>query len=101
MPVQPPVNIITREVLTWRGLHLLHMPVSLCSRKVGVVLTLKGLRSKSHAKGLSDLRTPWYLGINLRGLVPVLLHVGDVVTERNDILTHLEQHFPMLPFAAA
>ncbi|CAN0509218.1 unnamed protein product, partial [Discosporangium mesarthrocarpum] len=39
----------------------------------------------------------WYLGINPRGLVPTLVHDGQVIIESNDILEHLEQAFPSPP----
>ena len=37
---------------------------------------------------------PWFLGINPRGLVPVLVHDGAVHIESNDIIQYLEQMFP-------
>ncbi len=37
----------------------------------------------------------WFLGINPRGLVPVLVHDGDVPIESNDILLHLEALHPL------
>ena len=37
---------------------------------------------------------PWFLGINPRGLVPVLVHDGAVHIESNDIIQYLEQKFP-------
>jgi glutathione S-transferase len=37
---------------------------------------------------------PWFLGINPRGLVPVLVHDGAVHIESNDILAYLEGAFP-------
>ena len=37
---------------------------------------------------------PWFLGINPRGLVPVLVHDGAVHIESNDIIQYLEKTFP-------
>jgi glutathione S-transferase len=37
---------------------------------------------------------PWFLGINPRGLVPVLVHDGAVHIESNDIIQYLERTFP-------
>ena len=37
---------------------------------------------------------PWFLGINPRGLVPVLVHDGAVHIESNDIVQYLEKTFP-------
>ena len=39
--------------------------------------------------------TPWYLGINPRGLVPALVHDGAVHIESNDIVQYLEAKFPV------
>jgi glutathione S-transferase len=36
----------------------------------------------------------WFLGINPRGLVPVLVHDGAVHIESNDIIAYLEKTFP-------
>src|ERR1700727_3009009 len=58
-------DIKTREVLAWKGIHVLH-----------------------------GTMTPWYLGINPRGLVPVLVDDGAVHIESNDIITYLEKKFP-------
>ena len=37
---------------------------------------------------------PWFLGINPRGLVPVLVDDGAVHIESNDIIQYLEKKFP-------
>ena len=90
--------------LGWEGVHLFAMPVSLCSRKVGVALALKSVPYTLHTMAKSELRTSYYLGINPRGLVPVLVHDGTVVIESNDILQYLESTFPtppLLPVDAA
>jgi glutathione S-transferase len=89
-------DIKTREVLDWKGVHVLHATGSSCSQKLRIFLNLKGIPWESH---LVDLRTnenfrPWFLGINPRGLVPVLVHNGAVHIESNDIITYLEQAFP-------
>jgi glutathione S-transferase len=92
-------DIKTREVLGWTGLHLFHHPASSCSQKVRIFLNLKGI---SYAPHLVDLLTnanitEYYLGINPRGLVPTLVHDGDVHIESNDILTYLEGVYPDPP----
>jgi hypothetical protein len=73
-------DIKTREVLGWKGVHVLHFMGSSCSQKLRIFLNLKGIKWESH---LVDLFTnenfrPWFLGINPRGLVPVLVHDGAV-----------------------
>jgi glutathione S-transferase len=89
-------DIKTREVLDWKGVHVLHFMGSSCSQKLRIFLNLKGIEWESH---LVDLRAnenfqPWFLGINPRGLVPVLVHNGSVHIESNDIIQYLEQKFP-------
>jgi glutathione S-transferase len=89
-------DIKTREVLGWKGVHVLHFMGSSCSQKLRIFLNLKGIKWESH---LVDLHTnenfrPWFLGINPRGLVPVLVHDGAVHIESNDIIQYLEKTFP-------
>ena len=89
-------DIRTREVLEWKGVHVLHFMGSSCSQKLRVFLNLKGIPWESHhidLPGNENFR-PWFLGINPRGLVPVLVHDGAVHIESNDIITYLEQRFP-------
>jgi glutathione S-transferase len=89
-------DIKTREVLGWKGVHLLHFIGSSCSQKVRVFLNLKGIAWQSHPIDLAGYENmqPWFLGINPRGLVPVLVHDGAVHIESNDIIQYLEQKFP-------
>lgn len=99
-------DIRTREVLGWRGIHVLHSPISSCSQKLRVYLNLKRLDWESHVIDLAANAnmSDWYLGINPRGLVPVLVQDGCVHIESNDILWHLEQQFPdpcLIPVGSA
>lgn len=89
-------DIKTREVLDWRGMHLLHFSGSSCSQKTRIFLNLKGIDWTSHPVDLikEENFKPWFLGINPRGLVPVLVHDGEVHIESNDILAYLEDKFP-------
>src|SRR6201988_5044158 len=89
-------DITTREGLGWKGVHVLHYMGSSCSQKLRIFLNLNGIAWESH---LVDLPTnenfqPWFLGINPRGLVPVLVLDGAVHIESNDIIQYLEQKFP-------
>jgi glutathione S-transferase len=89
-------DIKTREVLDWKGVHVLHFTGSSCSQKLRIFLNLKGIAWESHhidLPGYENLR-PWFLGINPRGLVPVLVHDGKVHIESNDIIAYLEGVFP-------
>ena len=87
--------VTTHEVHNWQGLHLLHYDLSSCSQKVRIVLRELGIDFTSRPINLmkGENRTPWYLGINARGLVPVLVHNGDVHIESNDIISYLDETF--------
>ena len=89
-------DIKTREVLDWKGVHILHFMGSSCSQKIRVFLNLKGIKWESHEVELHSNENfqPWFLGINPRGLVPVLVHDGAVHIESNDILQYLDKKFP-------
>lgn len=89
-------DITTREVLDWKGLHVFHFPFSSCSQKLRIFLSLKGAEWESHPIDLmtNENLSEWFLGINPRGLVPVLVHDGAVHIESNDILTYLEELYP-------
>jgi glutathione S-transferase len=96
-------DILTREVLDWEGVHLLHFMGSSCSQKTRIFLNLKGIDWVSHHLDLTqrENNTDWFMGINPRGLVPVLVHDGDVIIESNDILEYLEETFPAQPLIPA
>src|SRR5487761_967165 len=89
-------DIRTREVLDWKGVHVLHFMGSSCSQKLRIFLNLKGIPWQSHPIDLpgNENFQPWFLGINPRGLVPVLVHDGAVHIESNDIIQYLEKKFP-------
>ena len=71
-------DVRTREVLTWKGLHVFHMQLSSCSQKLRIYLNLKGLPWHGHAIDLlrNENLSKFFLGINPRGLVPVLIDDG-------------------------
>ena len=89
-------DIKTREVLDWKGVHILHFFLSSCSQKLRIFLNLKGIDWEPHPIDLSknENLTEWFLGINPRGLLPVLVHDGAVHIESNDIITYLDAAFP-------
>ena len=89
-------DIRSREVLDWRGLHILHGRMSSCSQKLRIFLNLKGIEWQGHEMDLAKCQTysDWFLGINPRGLVPVLVWDGAVHIESNDILALLDREFP-------
>lgn len=88
-------DIKTREVTQWRGLHLFHFDMSSCSQKVRIVFRELGLSFTPHPINLmkDEQETDWYLGINPRGEVPVLVHNGAVHTESNDIIQYIDENF--------
>lgn len=88
-------DINTREVTQWQGLHLFHFDMSSCSQKVRIVFRELGLPFTPHPINLmkDEQETDWYLGINPRGEVPVLVHNGSVHTESNDIIQYIDEHF--------
>jgi glutathione S-transferase len=89
-------DIRTREVLDWKGVHVLHFMGSSCSQKLRIFLNLKKIPWVSHPVDLpnNENMQPWFLGINPRGLVPVLVDDGAVHIESNDIIQYLEKKFP-------
>ena len=89
-------EIRTKEVLEWEGIHLLHFSNSSCSQKTRIFLNLKGIEWVSHPVNLAtdENYSDWFLGINPRALVPVLVNDGEVHIESNDILQYLENKFP-------
>jgi glutathione S-transferase len=96
-------DIRTREVLGWQGMHVLHFIGSSCSQKLRIFLNLKKISWHSHPVDLpgNENMQPWFLGINPRGLVPVLVHDGAVHIESNDIIQYLEARFPSPPLVPA
>jgi glutathione S-transferase len=89
------------EVKALRGLHLYHFALSNCSQRVRMALEEKGLAWTSHPVDLpgGEHATDWYQSINPNGVVPTLVHDGQVIIESNDIIQYLEEHFPAPPLA--
>ncbi|MEM9403831.1 MAG: glutathione S-transferase family protein [Pseudomonadota bacterium] len=99
MPILNDEDIQTRDVLEWKGIHLLHFAGSSCSQKTRIFLQLKGIPWESRHINIPEREnyTEWFMGINPRGLVPVLVDEGKVIIESNDILNYLEERFPDPP----
>ena len=89
-------DIRTREVLSWKGVHLFHFNGSSCSQKTRIVLNLKGIDWKAHPVDLprGENLSERFLSINPRGLVPTLVIDGEVHIESNDIVSLLDRRFP-------
>ena len=87
-------DIRTREVLGWKGVHVLHF--------MEFVVLAEAPYSESKASSgnrislilfTGEILHAWFLGINPRGLVPVFVHDGAVHIESNDIVQYLEKMF--------
>jgi glutathione S-transferase len=91
------------DVPGMQGLHLFHFMLSNCSQRVRLGLEEKGLAWTSHHVnlGANEHVTSDYQRINPNGVVPALVHDGQVVIESNDILLYLEDRFPDPPLRPA
>ena len=88
-------DISTKEILDWKGIHLLHFSGSACSQKLRIFFNIKNIEWNSHIINLikQEQFSEWFLGINPRGLVPTLVHDGDVHIESNEIMRYLDEIF--------
>ena len=95
----PSDQIKSREILNWKGLHLFHFRTSSCSQKLRIYLNLKKISWTPHSINLATGKnySEFFLGINPKGLIPVLVDDGRVEIESNDILMYLEDKFPENP----
>ena len=93
MPKITPRNDAVRKL---KGLHLYHAGWSNCSMRVRMVLEEKELPWMSHHLNTrtGEHITPEYFGINPNGLVPALVHDGDVWIESCDIIHYLDDVYP-------
>jgi glutathione S-transferase len=77
-------------------LELYHNDMSTCAQKIRATLAEKDLAWDGHELNLrtGEQHKPQFLKLNPRGVVPVLVHDGKVVTESNIIMEYLEDAFP-------
>lgn len=77
-------------------LELYHASGSLCSQKVKLVLAEKKIEWTSHLLNLLTFENlqPKYIRLNSNGVVPTLIHYGQVITDSAKIICYLEQQFP-------
>lgn len=78
------------------NMELYHNDMSTCAQKVRCQLAAKDLEWTGHALNLraGDQHRPEFLKLNPKGVVPVLVDDGQVVTESNIIMEYLEDAFP-------
>src|ERR1700691_2050728 len=79
-------------------LELYHNINSVCAQKVRIALAEKGQDVKEHLLTLQgDQNDPAYMKLNPNGVVPTLVHDGNVVTESSLILYYIDDAFPDPP----
>jgi glutathione S-transferase len=79
-------------------LELYHNINSVCAQKVRIALHEKRRNAKEHLLKLQgDQNDPAYLKLNSNGVVPTLVHDGNVVTESSLILYYIDDAFPDPP----
>ena len=82
-------------------LELYHGTTSVCAQKARLTLAEKGLEWKSHLMSLTgDQLDPAYLKLNPNGVVPTLVHDGNVIVESTVIMHYLDDTFsepPLMP----
>lgn len=97
----PIIETSNQEVKAFKGLHLYHFWLSSCSQRVRMVLAEKDLEWVDHVVDISpsglEHMTEKYQSIHPNGLVPALVHEGQVIIESIDIIDHLDSHFRAPP----
>jgi glutathione S-transferase len=79
-------------------LELYHNVNSVCAQKVRIALGEKGQAVREHLLTLQgDQNDPAYMKLNPNGVVPTLVHDGNVITESSLILYYIDDAFPDPP----
>jgi glutathione S-transferase len=78
------------------GFTLYNAPQSTCSQRVRFVLNAKGLAFEERKLDLlaGDQLKPDYLALNPNGVVPTLMHDGEVVIDSSVIIEYLDEVAP-------
>ncbi len=82
------------------GVKLYHYPLSLCSQQVRLALVEKGVPFTTQIVDIGracENYQPWYMRLNTRGVVPTLVHDGEVMTCSARIVGYIDEHFPGPP----
>lgn len=100
MPIRPTDD---PEIKSMKGIHLFHYSQSNCSMRIRLQLEEKGLLWTSHYIDLmqGENLTDEYFKIHPHGLVPAIVHDGEIVWESSDILRYLEEKYPEPPLIPA
>jgi glutathione S-transferase len=82
-------------------LELYHNGMSTCSAKVRIALGEKGLEWRSHELNLrrGEAQQAEYLTLNPAGVVPTLIHDGEVITDSSVIIEYLDEVFREPPLS--
>lgn len=85
-----------KDIKAMQGLHIYHGTFSNCSMRVRITAAEKKIAWESHVVNLMKRENleDWFLRINPKGLVPVIICDGVVVNESNDIMLYLEDKYP-------
>jgi glutathione S-transferase len=79
-------------------LELYHNINSVCAQKVRIALAEKGQQAEEHILTLrGDQNDPAYQKLNPNGVVPTLVHDGNVIIESSLILYYIDEVFPDPP----
>jgi glutathione S-transferase len=79
-------------------LELYHNVNSVCAQKVRIALGEKGQEVREHLLMLQgDQNDPAYMKLNPNGVVPTLVHDGNVISESSLILYYIDDAFPDPP----
>jgi glutathione S-transferase len=84
-------------------LELYHNDMSICAQKVRVVLAEKGIDYTGHPIDIraGEARTPAYLALNPKAVVPTLVVDGAPIVESTIICEYLEDTYPEVPLRPA
>ncbi len=84
---------------TERDITLYHFPISTCSQKVRLALAEKNLGYESRVVDLlaGEQTSDAYLAVNPNGVVPTLVHDGQVIVDSSVICEYLDDVFPNPP----
>ena len=84
-------------------LELYHNAMSVCAQKVRVVLAEKGIPYTAYPLDIraGETRSPAYLMLNPKGVVPTLVVGGEPIVESTIICEYLDDAYPDMPLRPA